>query len=80
MKFLDQRDLREKKLREELKNEKQRLSEASRRALVAIKRDLVIENWVRSYPVESLTLIALAGFAAGYTLGKSQTLDIAMNV
>jgi hypothetical protein len=73
MKFLKQRDLREKRLQEDLEKEKIRFSEASKRALLAIQRDLVAENWVKAYPVESITLIALAGFAAGYTIAKSQT-------
>lgn len=80
MKFLDQRDLRTKRLQEELEKEKRRFTEASRRAVIAIRHDLIIENWVKSYPIESLTLIALVGFTAGYALAQSQTLDIAANV
>jgi hypothetical protein len=73
MKFIDQRDLREKRLQEELENEKRRFVESSKRAVYAVQRDLVLDNWLKAYPRETLTVVAIAGFAAGYAIAKSQT-------
>jgi hypothetical protein len=76
MKCVEQRNQREKKLCQELEEEKARFVEASRRLAHAIQKDLVLENWVRVYPIESFTLFALVGFGAGYALARSQKLDI----
>jgi hypothetical protein len=83
MKFMAQRNLREKRLQEELRKEKLLFLQSAKRAASAVHRDLVLENWLRAYPSETLTLIAIAGFAAGYTIAKSQTrptLDIPTRV
>jgi hypothetical protein len=72
MKFLDQRELRGKRLQAEMENEKQRFIQASKRAAYAFQRDLVFENWLKDYPSETITLVAIASFAAGYAIAKSQ--------
>jgi hypothetical protein len=83
MKFLDQRELREKRLQEELENEKRRFVESSKLAVYAVQRNLVLDNWLKAYPTETLTFVAVASFAAGYVIAKSQmrpSLDIPSRV
>jgi hypothetical protein len=72
MKFLDQRDLREKRLEAELATEKIRFVQATKRVAFAVQRDLVFENWLKAYPSETITLVAVASFTAGYAIAKSQ--------
>ena len=57
---------RKMELEQELRSEKQRFHDASRRAADALRYDLKIEHWIENYPLES-ALVILAG---GYFLAR----------
>jgi hypothetical protein len=56
----------------QLREEKKKFVDASRKAARAIRHDLNIFNWLKQYPGESAILIIAAGFVLGYVVQRKR--------
>ena len=73
MKFLEQRDLREKRLHEEMEKEKRLFVQASKRATQAIQRDLILEELAQSLPFRNVDAHRDRGFRRRICFSKVQS-------